>query len=382
LPPVQALDVLVQRVHEDRQGQLELELRCRSGEYEVSAPLRVSAELPEEPCLADPGLSEQLDCARPASVGLVEGQLEEAELVSAPDELVGKRRHQRSIEQGCPIGKSRPRDPLRHAGSTVRRMSFAVEASAYDRFMGRYSAPLSPQLADLAAVTPGQRVIDVGCGPGALTGELVGRLGAERVAAVDPSESFVAAATIRHPGVEVRQAPAESIPFGDGEFDVALAQLVVHFMADPVAGLREMARITRPGGVVAACVWDFGGDRGPISLFWTAARQLDPVVEGESGLAGARGGHLAELMQAAGLRVADQVELPVRVEHGSFEEWWEPFTLGVGPAGAYAAGLDDAQRTALEGRCRELAPDPFALEAVAWAVRAETVDELSPQPTS
>ncbi len=145
----------------------------------------------------------------------------------------------------------------------VRRVSFDVAADAYDRFMGRYSQLLSPQMADLAGVRPGQRVLDVGCGPGALTAELVTRLGPEGVGAVDPSEPFVAAARARHPGVDVSQASAEELPFADGSFDAALAQLVVHFMKDPVAGLAEMARVTRPGGVVAACVWDHAWRPGP-----------------------------------------------------------------------------------------------------------------------
>ena len=155
-------------------------------------------------------------------------------------------------------------------------MGFAVPADAYDRFMGRYSVHLSAQLADLAGVTAGQRVLDVGCGPGALTTELVERLGAASVAAVDPSESFVAAARARLPDVDIRQSSAEQLPFPDDEFDAALAQLVVHFMADPVAGLAEMRRVTRPGGVVAACVWDHAGGRGPLSPFWEAAHELDP----------------------------------------------------------------------------------------------------------
>src|SRR6266545_5759294 len=135
-------------------------------------------------------------------------------------------------------------------------MGFTVDADAYDRFMGRYSALLAPQLADLAAVSAGQRVLDVGSGPGALTAELVRRLGPAAVSAVDPSETFVAATRQRYPGVSVQRASAEQLPFPHGEFDAALAQLVVHFMADPLAGLAEMARVTREGGVVAACVWD------------------------------------------------------------------------------------------------------------------------------
>ena len=178
-------------------------------------------------------------------------------------------------------------------------MTFAVAAEAYDRFMGRYSVGLAPQLAALAGVRSGQRVLDVGCGPGALTTELVRLLGPAEVAAVDPSESFVAAARERHPGVTVEQAAAEELPFADDEFDAALAQLVVHFMSDPVAGLRELARVTRGGGVVAACVWDHGGGAGPLSTFWDAARELDAEVHDESNLPGTRAGHLTELFTAA-----------------------------------------------------------------------------------
>jgi SAM-dependent methyltransferase len=249
-------------------------------------------------------------------------------------------------------------------------MSFAVGADAYDRFMGRYSVPLAPQLVDFASVAAGQRVLDVGCGPGALTSELVRRLGPAAVSAVDPSEPFVAATRERHPGVSVEQAAAERLPFDDQAFDAALAQLVVHFMADPVVGLGEMARVTREQGVVAACVWDHAGGQGPLSLFWEAARELDPDVEGESQLAGASEGHLGQLFHAAGLREIEESALSVSVEHPSFEDWWEPYTLGVGPAGVYAAGLDEKRQGRLRERCRELLPAaPFVLTARAWAAR-------------
>ncbi len=158
-------------------------------------------------------------------------------------------------------------------------MSFAVAAEAYDRFMGRYSALLAPQLVDLAGVGSGQRVLDVGCGPGALTSELVERVGVSGVSAVDPSEQFVAAARERNPGVDVRRAAAEELPFADGEFDTALAQLVVHFMANPVRGLAEMARVTHAGGVVSACVWDHAGEQTPLAPFWQAVHELDPDAE-------------------------------------------------------------------------------------------------------
>ena len=137
---------------------------------------------------------------------------------------------------------------------------FAATADAYDRFMGRYSVHLAPSFVDFADLSAGQRVLDVGCGPGALTTELVKRLGTSLVAAVDPAEQFVAAAAERHPGVEVQIAAVERLPFSDGEFDAALAQLVVHFMEHPVRGLSEMARVTRDRGTVAACVWDHAGN--------------------------------------------------------------------------------------------------------------------------
>ncbi|MGI8606249.1 MAG: class I SAM-dependent methyltransferase [Gaiellaceae bacterium] len=254
-------------------------------------------------------------------------------------------------------------------------MSCDVGADAYDRFMGRYSVPLAPQLADFAGVAAGQRALDVGCGPGALTAELVTRLGPAAVAAVDPSEPFVAAAQERHPGVDVRRAAAEQLPFEDQAFDAALAQLVVHFMADPVLGLREMARVTRGDGVVAACVWDHAGGMGPLSVFWAAARGLDPDVEDESQLAGAGEGHLAQLFREAGLNDVEDSVVSVSVEHPSFEDWWEPFTLGVGPAGAYAVGLDAKRQAQLRERCREMLPAaPFLLTARAWAARGNPAE--------
>ncbi len=236
--------------------------------------------------------------------------------------------------------------------------------------MGRYSATLSPQLADLAGVAGGARALDVGCGSGMLTAELVGRLGAEAVAAIDPSEQFVVAVGERHPGVDVRHGFAEHLPFADGEFDVALAQLVVHFMTDPVAGLREMARVTRSGGVVAASVWDLAGGRAPISPFWRAAVALDPGARGEMGVRGGRDGQLLEMFPAAGLGDVSQSELVATVEHPTFDDWWQPFALGVGPAGAYLVGLDDERREALRAACHDhLGDGPFTLPTRAWAVR-------------
>jgi SAM-dependent methyltransferase len=249
-------------------------------------------------------------------------------------------------------------------------MSFHVGADAYDRFMGRYSTPLAPRLADFAGIGAGQLVLDVGCGPGALTGELVRRLGASSVSAVDPSEPFVAAARQRHPGVKVERAAAEQLPFANDTFDAALAQLVVHFMTDPVSGLGEMRRVVRQGGVVAACVWDHAGGHGPLSRFWEAAREIDPAIHDESLLAGTRQGQLGDLFKEAGLGDVEEDVLAVEVQHPTFDEWWEPFNLGVGPAGAFVASLDPGRRAKLREQCRAMLPaPPFVLTAQAWAAR-------------
>ena len=152
-------------------------------------------------------------------------------------------------------------------------MSFEVAATAYDRFMGRFAVPLAPEFAARVGARAGQTALDVGCGPGALTEQLVARLGADAVTAIDPSESFVSAVRERLPGVDVRHGVVEALPFADKSFDLTLAQLVVHFMSDPAQGIAEMARVTREGGGVAACVWNAtpGGD-GPLAPFWEAAR--------------------------------------------------------------------------------------------------------------
>jgi SAM-dependent methyltransferase len=251
-------------------------------------------------------------------------------------------------------------------------MSFNVSAEAYGRFMGQFSEPLAVQFAEYAGVRPGQRAADVGCGPGALTAQLVDRLGAEAVAAVDPSAPFVEAARERFPGVEVHAGAAEHLPFADDEFDLALAQLVVHFMTDPVVGLREMGRVTRPGGVVAACVWDHSGDGGgPLSTFWRGVRETDPRAADESELPGSREGHLAELFAAAGLKDIEDSVLTVTVPFATFDDWWEPYTLGVGPAGAHVAKLGETARQELRDRCAQLLPSaPFEITASAWSVRA------------
>ena len=247
-------------------------------------------------------------------------------------------------------------------------MSFEVSGDAYDRFMGRYSRELAPVFADFAGIDSGQRVLDVGCGSGVLTEELARRVGADHVAGADPSPLLEACAE-RVPGAELKRASAESLPWPDEAFDAALAQLVVHFMADPVRGIAEMARVTRDGGVVAASVWDMVAGKAPISPFWRAARELDSGVEGEARRAGAGEGQLSDLFAQAGLTAIEETALPVGVEHATFDEWWEPFKLGVGPAGEYYNELAPEKQRELEERVREQLGEPVALESRAWAAR-------------
>jgi SAM-dependent methyltransferase len=251
-------------------------------------------------------------------------------------------------------------------------VSFDVAAERYDAFMGRWSRLLAPALADLAGVAASTRVLDVGCGTGMLTAELVRRAGAACVAAADPSAPFVAAMRQRFPDVETSEAPAEALPYEDGRFDAALAQLVVHFLPDPVRGLGEMRRVTRPGGVVAACVWDFGGGRGPLGPFWEVARELRPGVDDERERAGTHEGQLPALFSAAGIDAVTATQLDVALDLPGFDAWWEPFTYGVGPAGQLVASLDDADRQWLREGCRRRLPDgAFQLTARAWAARGE-----------
>jgi ubiquinone/menaquinone biosynthesis C-methylase UbiE len=252
-------------------------------------------------------------------------------------------------------------------------MSFSVSADAYDRYMGRYSRLLSPLFADFARVQPGQRVLDVGCGPGALTAVLARLVGAGTVAAADPSSGFALACADRVSAADVRTAPAEELPWPSGDFDVVLSQLVLSFLPDADAGVREMRRLARHGGTVAACTWDLGGEMQMLRTFWDAALALDPAAPDEARVMSyTDSASLEALWRAAGLRDVDTGQLVVETEYTDFEEYWEPFLGGVGPGGAYCVSLDGRHRAALREECfRRLgAPrGPVSLIARSWAVR-------------
>lgn len=247
---------------------------------------------------------------------------------------------------------------------------FQVADSEYDRFMGRYSRALAPAFADVARVSAGQRVLDVGCGPGALTAELLRRVGADQVSAVDPSESFVEACARRNPGVRVMQGHAGQIPFEDASFDAALAQLVLHFVIEPAAAMEEMRRVLKPGGLIAACVWDFGGGMEMLRAFWASALALDPAAPDEMGNRRfGRDGEIASLFDSAGLGDVISGALEVEAAYEDFDDLWAGFLGGVGPAGVYCASIDETKRNALreEFRARLRSPSGhFSLPARAW----------------
>jgi SAM-dependent methyltransferase len=250
--------------------------------------------------------------------------------------------------------------------------TFQTPAEAYDRHIGRYSAELARALIAAAGVRAGAGALDVGCGPGGLTSELVAVLGASNVVAVDPSVPFAEACRQRLPGVRVEVAAAEVLPFGDDEFDHVLSQLVVNFMTDPATGVREMRRVTRSGGVVASAVWDYAGEMTLLRRFWDAAAALDPSAqeldEGRS-MPFCTPAELGELWSTSGLRDVEVDGVDVSASYDGFEDLWLPLESGVGPSGAYAASLDAERRAALKDELRrrlEVGERPFRLTARAW----------------
>ena len=252
---------------------------------------------------------------------------------------------------------------------------FGTPAEAYDLHVGRYGRRLATALTDFSGIDPGASALDVGCGPGALTVVLAERLGAEKVRAVDPSERFVKACRARRPGVEVVVARAEALPFADGAVDAAFSQLVVNFMSNPEEGVLEMARVVRPGGIVASCVWDYAGEMTLLRAFWDAALEtaLDHAAVADEGMVmrWCAEGDLPRLWSAAGLHDIRASALVVNATYADFSDLWSPFPTGVGPSGAYCQSLDKRGLAALRDRYRDrlgVGNGPFELSARAWAV--------------
>jgi SAM-dependent methyltransferase len=259
-------------------------------------------------------------------------------------------------------------------GEGIDTQALGGPAEAYDRHVGRYGAQLASGLVDVAGVRPRQRALDVGCGPGPLTRVLADRVGAENVAAVDPSEPFVAACRARVPGADVRVAKAEELPFAGNKFDVVLAQLVVQLMDDRDRGVREMVRVARPGGVVAACVWDSRA-MPLLQAFWDAALAVAPAGAGaldEGRRIGYRApAELADLWEASGLLDVSTGELSVETSYESFDDLFAPFAAGAGHSGATFVALEEAKQRRVRAEAHHLLgrPDgPLALTARAWWV--------------
>jgi len=252
-------------------------------------------------------------------------------------------------------------------------VTFATSRETYDAYMGRYADRLAPLLIAFAGVQPGERVLDVGCGPGSLTEALGAHVGPEHVAAIDPSEPFAAASAERVPAADVRVGAAESLPWPADTFDAALAQLVVNFMSDADDGVAEMRRVVRAGGTVASCTWDYSGTMTMLRSFWDAALALDPAAPDEARTMRFHDqDDLRALWLRAGLEGVETDALVVEASYRDFDDYWEPFTSGVGPGGAFCASLDPDRRALLREECRRRLGDPngaFALTATAWAVK-------------
>jgi SAM-dependent methyltransferase len=247
-------------------------------------------------------------------------------------------------------------------------VEFTAAAEKYDRFMGRYTMALAPTLVDAAGIRDGMSVLDVGCGPGGLTAALADRVGQRHVAAIDPAPQFVAACRTRHPAADVREGVAEQLPWTDDSFDATLSCLVIGFMKDADQGVREMARVTRPRGTVAACMWDIpGGGMTMLATFWKAVRQLDPSAAGEQGRPGVTRGDIADRFHRAGLQDVEDGALEASADYASFDDFWLPLTFAVGPAGQYLASLSTERQERVRELCRAALPEgPFSLTARAW----------------
>ncbi|HSB40870.1 MAG TPA: class I SAM-dependent methyltransferase [Methylomirabilota bacterium] len=256
----------------------------------------------------------------------------------------------------------------------------AHDADSYEQMMGRWSRRLAPLFIEHAGAAAGERLLEVGCGTGSLTFTLARTVPFRELTAIDYADVYVTAARARNrdPRVRIEQGDAAALPFPDAHFDRALSLLVLHFVADPAGAVAEMRRVTRPGGVVAAAVWDSGGGMIALRMFWDTAAMLDAAAVDRRGRAMSNAvvapGGLARLFRAAGLADVDERALLIRMDHTGFADYWGPILRGEGPMGGYVAGLGEAERARLEGHLRAAylagAPDgPRSYAAVAWSCR-------------
>jgi SAM-dependent methyltransferase len=250
--------------------------------------------------------------------------------------------------------------------------------SAYDRYMGRWSRQLARRFVQWLQAPPGQRWLDLGCGTGALCGAIVEHAAPRALSGVDPSAGFLEAARQHLPDdVALRQGRAEAIPLDDGVVDLVVSGLVLNFVPDAAAALREMARVTARDGTVALYVWDYAQRMEMIRRYWDAAAQFDPAArqqdQGERfPLCQPRA--LATALADAGLADAQGTALEITMRFADFDDYWQPFLGGQGPAPAHAMRLDEATRERVRERLRETLPrqrdGSIELPARAWAARA------------
>ena len=244
--------------------------------------------------------------------------------------------------------------------------------------MGRWSRRLATQFLKFAAVKDGDSILDVGCGIGSLALAIADAFPSARVTGVDPSAAFVAHLQTEAAGERLRflVGDAQALEFADASFDRTLSQLVLNFVVDREKAVREMLRVTRPGGVVAAAVWDYGDGMRMLRVFWDEAVALDPplAARDERTMPLSRRGELAALWRSAGLQQVEDQPIVIDLDFSCFDDYWSPFLGGQGPAGAYVASLSESHRATLASRLRDRLlssrrDGPFVLQARAWAVK-------------
>ncbi len=260
-----------------------------------------------------------------------------------------------------------------------RKPDMFGNAEAYERFMGRWSRLVAHGFVEFAAPEPAGRVLDVGSGTGSLAFTILERHPRSRVVGIDPSGEYVAYAKSRNSfgdraGFETGDAQAMRFPAH--EFDSALSLLVWNFIPDPKKALIETRRVVKPGGTIAAAVWDYGDRMRMLRVFWDAVVAIDPAAakRDEKNMPLCRSGELSKLWQECGLQAVREQPLEIETRFPSFTDYWDSFRLGQGPAGAYVAALApdriQALRTEVKGRLAVSSEDaPFALPARVWAVR-------------
>ncbi|MCU0897855.1 MAG: methyltransferase domain-containing protein [Burkholderiales bacterium] len=250
--------------------------------------------------------------------------------------------------------------------------------SPYERYVGRWSRQVAPAFLAWLGIPAGRKWLDVGCGTGALCAAIVDRCAPSSVAGVEPSEGFLGTARENLAGrAAFHQASATAIPLGDGSVDVVVSGLVLNFVPDQRAALAEMARVTGKGGTIAAYVWDYAGRMDLMRYFWDAAVDLDPDASHlDEGVRFplCRPHALEQLFAGAGLEGVEAKPIDIPTPFASFDDYWQPFLGGQGPAPAYAVSLDETKRARLRDRLRERIPTAadgaIAMTARAWAVRA------------